>query len=170
MQTNPYPEQVLLKELLRHYKVLLKPQVRRYLSNHQLSDQAIKQMWAYMARHRLLYLDERYIALNKPDLAQVNTKNLQAFWVLLTIKQLLYHHPGDFPVQIHFLTETTEGEIIYAALGEERLLNALLAKEAAISRIIIVEEPEQIPALDIANVQYYCTVSENGQLAKYVKT
>lgn len=160
-------EIVAIKQLLRDYKVLYKTQIRRYFKS--VSSDKFNKIVSSMSRQRLVYVQDNYVVLNKGDLRAVDEKRLKAFWALLELGDVEYHCPGDWPVQIHFLQgQGEEGEIIYAALGEERLINANL-KEEGIKRIIIVEEPDQIMELEVGGVEYYCTVDGYGNLAKYIK-
>lgn len=159
-------EIVEIKQLLRDYKVLYKTQVRRYFKS--VSSDKFNKIVSSMSRQRLVYFKDNYVVLNKGNLRAIDEKRLKAFWALLELGDVEYHCPGDWPVQIHFLQGQEEGEIIYAALGEERLINANLQEEG-IKRIIIVEEPDQIMELEVSGVEYYCTVDGYGNLAKYIK-
>lgn len=159
-------EMVTLKQLLREYKVLLKAQVRQYFRD--IESDKMNKILASMCRQKMICMKDCYIARNQQDFLAVDDKRLKAFWVLLDLGEAAYHCLGDWPVQISFFANETEGEIIYAALGEERLLNAMI-KGAETKRIVIVEEPEQIMALELEGVMYYCTVDHNGQVVKYVK-
>lgn len=158
-------EPVVIKQLLREYKVLSKAQIRRYFK--AIDARRINKVLSMMCQRRMIHMQDGYIALNKQDLADIDEKRLKAFWVLIDQPAVVYHCLGQWPVQIYFLQEA-EGEIIYAALGEERAINAHLRGEE-IKRIIVVEELDQIMELEVDGVVYYCTVDAQGAIAKYIK-
>lgn len=158
-------ELAAIKRLLRDYKVLSKAQIRRYFKT--VGDRRINKVLSLMCQRGMIHMQENYVALNKQDLADIDEKRLKAFWVLIDQPAVVYHCLGQWPVQIYFLQEA-EGEIIYAALGEERAINAHLRGEE-IKRIIVVEELDQIMELEVDGVVYYCTVDAQGAIAKYIK-
>ncbi|MCD7965744.1 MAG: DUF5697 family protein [Clostridiaceae bacterium] len=95
---------------------------------------------------------------------------LQSVWVLLDVIDRVEHHsPGDFPAKIVFFSDGEIYEIIYAAVGREALISHALKQDARQDsrRIVLVEEPGQIPLFDFPNIAGFCTVSSSGQVLYY---
>lgn len=95
---------------------------------------------------------------------------IQSVWVLLDmISRVDYHSPGDFPTKIIFFSNGELYEIIYAASGQEPLVNHALKQDTRQEgrRIVLVEDAVQIPRLDFPNIAGFCTVSSSGQILYY---
>lgn len=95
---------------------------------------------------------------------------MQSVWVLLdVIDRVEYHSPGDFPAKIIFFSNGEVYEIVYAAIGQEALISHALKQDARQEgrRIVLVEEPGQIPQLDFPAIAGFCTVSSSGQVLYY---
>ena len=113
--------------------------------------------------------DRKYIAADPDKLKQADEKVIRAFWVLLSFwESIEYHIPGEYPVCISFFMKGQVYEIIYAARGEEKLISFMLEPVREYPRrIIIVEQKEQIPKLNIQGVVGYCTVDADGTISHF---
>lgn len=112
-------------------------------------------------------LCDRADTANSPD-----REMIAAYWVLLDFKKaLVYHTSGDFPVKIHFFSNDEAYEIISAPPEQEVLLNHVLsqAKNAEVSRLVIVSSKEQAMQIQIPNVVAFCTVDPEGHVSYYQK-
>ena len=96
----------------------------------------------------------------------------RAAWVLLDfIGQVEYHAPGDFPVKLIFFANGELYEIVYAASGQEALINhALRDDRSGGRRIILVDNPEDIRRIDCPGISGFCTVDAAGQVHYFKKT
>ena len=95
---------------------------------------------------------------------------IKAVWVLLDfLDRVEYHSASDFPVKIVFFAEGEEYEIICAVQGHEALVSQAVQrmKEGFSRRIVLVDTPEQISALDFPSIAGYCTVNPNGTVQYY---
>lgn len=101
---------------------------------------------------------------------QTDYSLIQSVWVLLDlIDKAEYHSPGDFPAKIIFFSDGEIYEIVYAAAGQEALVSHVLKQNTRQDgrRIVLVDEPGQIPLLDFPNIAGFCTVSSDGQVQYY---
>lgn len=101
---------------------------------------------------------------------QADSGLIRSVWVLLdVIDRVEYHSPGDFPAKVLFFSDGEIYEIIYVAAGQEALVSHALRQGARHDgrRIVLVEEPGQIPLLDFPNIAGFCTVSVSGQVQYY---
>lgn len=95
---------------------------------------------------------------------------IQAVWVLLDfLDHVEYHTASDFPVKIVFFTNSQAYEIICALQGQEALICQAVQrlKEQSVRRIVLIETPEQIPALAFSSIAGYCTVDKTGTVRYY---
>lgn len=96
----------------------------------------------------------------------------RAVWVLLDfIDKSEFHASADFPVNVIFFAQGEVYEIIDVPAGQETLITQALRglPEEPGRRIVIVDSPEQIPALDIPGAAAFCTVSAEGTVRYYRK-
>ena len=78
-----------------------------------------------------------------------------AVWVLLDFKEaVVYHTSGEFPVKLHFFSQDEVYEVIYVSLGQEALINHVLAslpsKDA--NRLVILESEQQAVQITIDGI------------------
>lgn len=86
------------------------------------------------------------------------------------IGQVEYHAPGDFPVKLIFFANGELYEIVYAASGQEALINhALRDDRSGGRRIILVDNPEDIRRIDCPGISGFCTVDAAGQVHYFKK-
>ncbi len=104
--------------------------------------------------------------------AKSDSSLIRAAWVLLDfIGQVEYHAPGDFPVKLIFFANGELYEIIYAASGQEALINHALRDDSSGGRrIILVDNPEDIRRIDCPGISGFCTVDAAGQVHYFKKT
>ncbi len=97
---------------------------------------------------------------------------INAVWILLDfIDRTDYHSVSDFPVQLTFFADGELYEIVSIPLGQEALITHILEKQKAADskRLLVVDKPQQIPALNISCAAGYCTVSPEGCIHYYQK-
>ena len=96
----------------------------------------------------------------------------RAVWVLLDfIEQVEFHSSSDFPTQVIFYAQGDVYEVIDIPAGQETLISQALrqSREEPGRRILIVDSPQQIHALNIPGVSAYCTVAGDGSINYYQK-
>lgn len=97
---------------------------------------------------------------------------IKALWVLLDfIDRVEFHAAGDFPVKVVFFADGEEYEIIHTPQGQEALVSQAvrLRKDMFSRRIVLVDVPEQISALDFPGISGYCTADPDGRVQYYQK-
>lgn len=97
----------------------------------------------------------------------------KAVWVLLDfIDRVEFHSASDFPVKIIFFAAGELYEIIAVTAGRETLIAQAVTGNSLRDggrRILIVEEPCQIPLLNIPCTSGYCIVEQDGRVCYFKK-
>lgn len=96
-------------------------------------------------------------------------------WVLVDVmkkKQVEEHFPAskeEYPVRIVFYGEGEIFDILYISEAEVTVVNNLFSRKKIDScgHIIVVENPDYISAIHIADVIGYCVVKEGGEVEYY---
>ena len=106
------------------------------------------------------------------DSTVVDAGTRRAVWVLLDfIEQADFHSSTDFPINIVFFARDEVYEVIDIPAGQETIITQALCqiREEPGRRLVIVDSPEQIPALEIPGVSAFCTVGADGAVRYYQK-
>ncbi len=107
------------------------------------------------------------------DKAETDPGMVRAAWVLLDfIGKAEYHSSSDFPVKIVFFSGGELYEIIHAASGQEALVTHALhqGRDSGGRRIVLVDDPGQIPFLEFPGITGFCTVDAAGNVSYYKKS
>lgn len=124
----------------------------------------------YVKQKRLYYQPDSGMLLETPDREAVPGIE-QAFWVLLDfLDRVEYHTASDFPAVISFFTEDDNFDIVVVPEGQENLISHALSyvdSENAGKRLVVVDDPAQIPKLPISNVAGFCTVDTGGEVSYF---
>ncbi len=134
--------------------------------------ETVRNMIARMVKQkRLFYLQDSCAVAISPE-RELDAAMVSAFWVLLDfLDQVDFHTSSDFPVAISLFTEGGDAyDIITIAPGQENTMNHALwyvKGEDLPKRLVVVEDPEQIPKLKISNVAGFCTVASDGEVSYY---
>ncbi len=105
--------------------------------------------------------------------AETDSGMVRAAWVLLDfIDKAEYHSSSEFPVKIAFFSGGELYEIIYAAAGQEALVTHALRQncDSGGRRIVLVDDPGQIPLLEFPGITGFCTVDSGGNVSYYKKS
>lgn len=107
------------------------------------------------------------------DKAETDSGMVRAAWVLLDfIGKAEYHSSSDFPVKIIFFSGGELYEIIHAASGQEALVAHALRqnRDSGGRRIVLVDDPGQIPLFTFPGIAGFCTVDAGGNVSYYKKS
>lgn len=107
------------------------------------------------------------------DKAETDSGMVRAAWVLLDfIERTDYHSSSDFPVKIIFFSGGELYEIVHAAAGQEALITHALhqSRDSGSRRIVLVDDPGQIPLLAFPGITGFCTVDADGNVSYYKKS
>lgn len=162
-----------IKRLLKEYRTLRTRQLYAWFPDKER--RVVGNMLTFLKRGGQLVFDEtgEFAALNPPELKKGwDDRRIAAFWVLLRFAGgIEYHACGEYPAEIFFFSGGREYEIVYVPYGNEAMLNAVFARrEPDDTRfLVIVESPEQIESLDIPQVEWFCTVSADGSIERYLQ-
>ncbi len=105
--------------------------------------------------------------------AETDPGMVRAAWVLLDfIDRAEYHSSSEFPVKIAFFSKGELYEIVHAAAGQEALVTHALrqSRDSGGRRIVLVDDPGQIPLLEFPGITGFCTVDGNGNVSYYKKS
>ena len=121
------------------------------------------------ADNRRLVRNTTYVATDIDKLNRPQNEVIAAVWVLINfIERVDYYTSGDFPAQFCFFADGVEYEIIYAALGQEAIINkAVTTTDESPKRLVIIEDMEQINKLKLPNIAAYCMVAGSGDVKFY---
>lgn len=134
--------------------------------------ETVRNMIARMIKQkRLFYIEDCCAVAISPE-KQLDAGMVSAFWVLLDfLDQVDFHIASDFPIAISFFTEAGDAyDIISIAPGQENTMNHALwyvKGEDLPKRLVVVDNPDQIPKLNITNVAGFCTVSSDGEVSYF---
>ena len=160
-------------ELLREismYPGLTGEQLCRF---HPGKEDKVKTLLSHLKKQGRITQDEsnRFIPNGGSEIS-IDQNLTKAVWVLLDfIDRVDFHRACDVPVQISFFAQGEEYEIIYVPFGQEGLITQalhMLGKFTA-RRIVIIDAPDQISALDLPDVSGYCMVAGDGRVSYYQK-
>lgn len=134
----------------------------------------IQKLLAHLCKQgRVGHSEDGAYFLQGADTRNIDTGLVRAVWVLLDfIKRVEYHSASDFPAKLIFFADGELYEVVYAASGQEALVNHVLNGKAAENsgrRIVLVDTPEQIGLIHISGVSGYCTVNAAGKISYYKK-
>lgn len=107
------------------------------------------------------------------DKAETDSGMVRAAWVLLDfIDKAEFHSSSDFPVKIAFFSSGELYEIIHAASGQEALVSHALrqSRDSGGRRIVLVDDPGQIPLFTFQGITGFCTVDAGGNVSYYKKS
>lgn len=162
-----------IKRLLKEYRTLKVQQIYAWFP--EKDRRVVGNMLAFLRRSGQLVLDDtgEFAALNPPEFKKGrDDRRIAAFWVLLRFAgRIEYHACGEYPAQVFFFSDGKEYEIVYVPYGNETMVNAVFARrEPDDTRfLVVVESPEQIEAIDIPQAEWFCTVSSDGVIERYLQ-
>ena len=77
----------------------------------------------------------------------------------------------EYPVRIVFVGDAELYDILYISRKDAGLADRMFAKRdmEKSGHIVVVESPEDIPAIDLPGAIGFCTVKEDGEVEYYKK-
>lgn len=120
--------------------------MQQLLCFHPGKEEIIKTLLSHLQKQGRIFQTDTGGYFPSGWAAKSDSSLIRAAWVLLDfIGQVEYHAPGDFPVKLIFFANGELYEIVYAASGQEALINhALRDDRSGGRRIILVDNPEDI--------------------------
>lgn len=157
----------LLQEISM-YPGVLEQQLIRF---HPGKDHIIKALLSQLARQGRIRCDpDSSYYINGSVMKNKDHSLIKAVWVLLDfLDHVEYHSASDFPVKLVFFADGEEYEIICVPQGQEVMICQAMRrfKEGYSRRIVIVDTPEQISALDFPSISGFCIVDLYGTVKYY---
>lgn len=146
--------------------------MQQLLCFHPGKEEIIKTLLSHLQKQGRIFQTDTGGYFPSGWAAKSDSSLIRAAWVLLDfIGQVEYHAPGDFPVKLIFFANGELYEIVYAASGQEALINhALRDDRSGGRRIILVDNPEDIRRIDCPGISGFCTVDAAGQVHYFKKT
>lgn len=146
--------------------------MQQLLCFHPGKEEIIKTLLSHLQKQSRIFQTDTGGYFPSGWAAKSDNSLIRAAWVLLDfIGQVEYHAPGDFPVKLIFFANGELYEIVYAASGQEALINHALRDDSSGGRrIILVDNPEDIRRIDCPGISGFCTVDAAGQVHYFKKT
>ena len=146
--------------------------MQQLLCFHPGKEEIIKTLLSHLQKQGRIFQTDTGGYFPSGWAAKSDNSLIRAAWVLLDfIGQVEYHAPGDFPVKLIFFANGELYEIVYAASGQEALINHALRDDSSGGRrIILVDNPEDIRRIDCPGISGFCTVDAAGQVHYFKKT
>jgi hypothetical protein len=151
------------------YKTLTDEQIYRFYPG---KESAIKKLLTRLTQQGRVFRNhkKRRYSINTECDGKIDPYLIAAVWVLIDfIDKVEYHYASDFPVKICFFADGEIYEIIHVPYEQEMLMNhALTGKsETDTRRIVLIDSPEQIGAINIPNISGFCSVDSGGRVQYY---
>lgn len=167
-----------VKELIQKYNALYKDQVYEYFAKDG-REQFVGRALKILEKERDIYINQerKLIAVNEEAYGAREYGTLQCVWALLGImdqKKVEEHFLAsreEYPVRIVFVGDGEIYDILYVSEAEVSVTNNLFARKRidGCGHIVVVENPEDIPEIQIPDVIGFCTVKEDGKVEYYRK-
>ena len=158
MENKQRPVIAETRELVQKYHVLEKAQIYAYFALDG-RDHFVGKAFKALEKERQVFIhpELEVVAASEEAIAAKDLGTMKAVWVLVDVmkkKQVEEHFPAskeEYPVRIVFYGEGEIFDILY--ISEEE--------------VIVVENPDYISAIHIADVIGYCVVKEGGEVEYY---
>lgn len=167
-----------VKELIQKYNALYKSQVYEFFAKDG-REQFVGKALKALEKERDIYINQemKLIAVNEESYGAREYGTLQSVWALLGImdqKKVEEHFLAsreEYPVRIVFVGDGEIYDILYVSEAEVCVTNNLFARKRidGCGHIVVVENPENIPEIQIPDVVGFCTVEEDGKVEYYRK-
>ena len=160
-----------LLKLITTYHALQYEQVLQFFIRNRDSMKSL--ITSLIKQGRIYYDQDRDLLCDSPEASESPDYGMiAAVWVLLDFKEaVVYHTSGEFPVKLHFFSQDEVYEVIYVSLGQEVLINHVLAslpsKDA--NRLVILESEQQAAQITIDGITAFCLVNPEGTVNYYAK-
>lgn len=165
-----------VKELVQKYNALYKDQVYEFFAKDG-REQFVGRALRTLEKERDIYVEQerKLIALNEESFGARDVGTLQCVWALLGImdqKKVEEHFLAsreEYPVRIVFVGDGEIYDILYVSEAEVPVTNSLFARKQidGCGHIVVVEDPEEIPHIQVPDVIGFCTVKEDGEVEYY---
>jgi len=114
-----------------------------------------------------------YLSITATHLLLPDDSMVKAFWILLDyMEKVEYHSPSSFPVQIVFLMDSEDYEIIHVPHGKEVIINRAQRNnnnnDYTAKRIVLIDDKSQVKHIKIDNTTGYC-IENNGEIQYFQK-
>ncbi len=167
-----------LKSLVQSYNVLDKSQLYAFFEKDgrgRFVGRALKSL----EKERSIFInqDTRQVASSEEAFTAWERGTSTAVWVLIDLmdqKKIEQHFMAskeEYPIRIVFVGNGEIYDILYVPPEDVELTNQLFARRKidGCGHIVVVEEAEDIPKIQIPDVIGFCTVKEEGQIEYYRK-
>lgn len=164
--------------LVKRYNTLYKRQIYAFFRQDGRDAYVGKALKA-LEKEQKIYInpDTRMVAANENSYQAGEPGTMQAVWVLLSLmkqKKIEEHFlvsREEYPVRIVFVGDAELYDILYISRKDAGLADRMFAKRdmEKSGHIVVVESPEDIPAIDLSGAIGFCTVKEDGEVEYYKK-
>ncbi len=160
-----------LLKLIATYHALQYEQVLQFFIRNRDSMKSL--ITILIKQGRIYYDQDRDLLCDSPEASESPDYGMiAAVWVLLDFKEaVVYHTSGEFPVKLHFFSQDEVYAVIYISLGQEVLINHVLASLPSkdVNRLVILESEHQAAQITIDGITAFCLVNPEGTVKYYAK-
>lgn len=167
-----------LKELVQKYNVMDKSQLYAYFGKDG-RERFVGRALKTLGKDQMIYVNEetRQAASSESAFNAWERGRSTSLWVLIDLmeqKKIEQHFPAlkeEYPIRIVFVGDGEIYDILYVAPEDIELTNQLFTRKKidGCGHIVVVEEAESIPKIQIPDVIGYCMVKEDGEVEYYRK-
>lgn len=167
-----------LKELVQKYNVLEKGQIYAYFEKDG-RERFVGRALKTLEKDRMIYTNNetKQIASSESAYETWERGTSTCLWVLLDlmdqkkIEQHFLASKEEYPIRIVFVGDGEIFDILYVAPEDIELTNQLFVRRKidGCGHVVVVEEAESIPKIQVPDVIGYCTVKEDGEVEYYRK-
>jgi len=177
-QTNQKNVEHEILQLLKTYNALYKAQLYA-LFGADGKEKYVGRALKVLEKEHLIYVNQvtKIVSPNEASYAVREKGTMMAVWALIKImgqrevEQHFLASKEEYPVQVIFTGDGKIYDIMYVPDEDIELTNNLFARKRIVGcgHIVVVENPESIPAIQISDVLGFCTVDDEGEVEYYRK-
>ena len=161
---------------IRHKEMILKLldiagvlTLKQLLSLTKLTPSVLNTLITQLRREGRLIRSMEWVALSEEALQNRRDGMEDVMWVFNDfLPRTDYFTAGEYPAAVCFFADGIDYEIIYVPIGQEYMISKSVTPcETPPKRLIVIENTDQIPSINIPNVTAFCLTDLSGKTLYY---
>lgn len=166
----------LASNQIRHKEMILKLldiagvlTLKQLLSLTKLTPSVLNTLITQLRREGRLIRSMEWVALSEEALQNRRDGMEDVMWVFNDfLPRTDYFTAGEYPAAVCFFADGIDYEIIYVPIGQEYMISKSVTPcETPPKRLIVIENTDQIPNINIPNVTAFCLTDLSGKTLYY---
>ena len=166
----------LASNQIRHKAMILKLldiagvlTLKQLLSLTKLTPSVLNTLITQLRREGRLIRSMEWVALSEEALQNRRDGMEDVMWVFNDfLPRTDYFTAGEYPASVCFFADGIDYEIIYVPIGQEYMISKSVTPcETPPKRLIVIENTDQIPNINIPNVTAFCLTDLSGKTLYY---